>query len=583
MKNSPTRYGPLWSGLLALVILLLPAIASAQVTALSEYTFISGSGAAYDMSGATTLIGSNVDDGNSGIRNIGFSFSLGGTNYTQFHANTNGYMTLGGTSGGSGCCGYILTSLPGGDRPAIAPFSEDLHNGTNGAVTYKLFGSAPSRVAVINWRSRAFGDGTSAAHTTIQVRLYEGTNAIELYYGETSLGTRNPGGIGVIVSSTNYASVNTGTVSYSSAARSNFPSENTLYSFVPCQANIAFTGNVNDYGTTAMKDGDSLLVGFEVMRGSAGDALPFSIYNGNKVLTACETRDYRYEIAGPHGADYTITPGSGTLVNGAVATPTISFRPGGLGLREATLTVSDDAGLRREFKLHGTGITRIQWAGDVNDGGTANADDGDILIDRIQVEFGSWREFRPLIVSNINKDPNETPPAKITYTLNDPIGNYSITPDSAMILGGQQSVPVIRFDAQGIVGVQEATLTVTADGETRTYTLRAYNAAPGGRLVATIGGELNKDNPLFINRRGCVGEEVLSLEITAENTGAGDFIVRGVDIYQSDSRVTQGTPPYRLIRDKNGDFVMTDEYFFTKTAGVAPKVEQRPVRFTGRS
>ncbi len=576
MKTSPTRFGPFWSGLLTLAILLLPAIASAQVTDLSEYTFTSGSGTAYDMSGATTLLGNNVDDGLSAATNIGFTFTLGGTDYTEFKANTNGYMTVGTAANSSGCCGNIITSLPGNDRPAIVPFSEDLHNGSDGGVSYKLFGTSPARVLVVNWQTRQYPGSGQATHTTMQARLYEGSNTIELWYGESTLGSGNQGGIGVIINGSNYASVNTGVVSYTSAQRSDFPDENTLYTFAPCQANVAFTGNVNDYGTAAMKEGDSLLVGFEVMRGSAGDALPFSIYNGNKVLTACETRDYRYQIAGPHGADYTITPGSGSLVNGETATPTISFRPGGLGLREATLTVSDDAGMRREFKLHGTGITRIRWAGDVNDGGTANADNGDILIDRIQVEFGSSRDFRPLIISDINTDKNETPPAKIYYTLNDPIGNYSITPDSASILGGEQSVPVITFDADGIVGVQEATLTVTADGETRVYTLRAYNAAPGGRLVATEGGELSRNNPLFVNRRGCVGEEVLSLEITAENTGAGDFIIRGVDLYQSDSKITQGTPPYDLIRDAKGDFVKTDEYFFTKGPGVAPKSSNAP-------
>ncbi len=510
MKKSLTLYGRWLYATVALGLVLFAAqTATAQVSQLSEYSFNSGTCSQYDMStGATTLLGTNVDDGLSGATNIGFSFTLGGASYTQFKANTNGYMTLGTNATSSGCCGYVLTSLPTQDRPAIAMFSEDMHNGSDGYVSYKVFGTAPNRVLVVHWQTRQYPGSGQASHTTMQARLYETSNKIEMWYGNSDLTSSNPGGIGVIVSASNYASVNSGVVSYTSASTSTFPSSGTCYSFTPCQSNVALTGNLLQGGTSAMADGDSLLVGFNVMRGSNAQRMPFTVYNGNKTLNACATRTYRYAIGGAYASEYSITPGNGTLTNGSSSQPIITFTPGGTGLREATLTVTDDAGFSREYKLHGSGVTRINWRGDLSQGGTTNVLDQDTLINALQVEFGTSKTFTPLTIEDINVDPLETPPATITYTLVDPLGNYAITPTSTQLRGGQQSVPQITFTGAGVVGLPEATLIVNADGEIRTYLLRAFNAAPGGQLF-TSRGEVNLNNPLFVEQYGCVGDQAV--------------------------------------------------------------------------
>lgn len=572
MKNFSTRCSRLWSALLVGVWALAATTAGAQVTQLSEYSFTSGAGSIYDVtSGYTTLLGANTDDGLSATTDLGFNFTLGGTTYSNFEANSNGYMVLGTAAGGTGCCGYTLTSLPSNERPAIAVFSEDMHNGSDGYVAYKMFGSAPNRVGVIHWKTRQYPGSGQATHTAMQVRLYEGSNRIELFYGPTQLTSSNPGGIGVIISSSNYASVNSGNVSYTSASTSTFPSNGTLYSFTPCQANVMVEEDIQNGGAAGMEDGDSLLVGYQVMRGSAGQIRPFTLRNGNQILSACDVRNYQFTISGANAGDYSISPTNGTLGKGGSVTPTITFRPGALGLREAILRVTDDAGLAIEYRLHGTGITRIGWDGNEAQGGTANVLDGDTLINGLHVEFGSIGTFRPLILTDINNDPLETPPAQITYTLDDPIGNYSISPATTSITGGQQSIPVITFNAQGIVGIQEATLTVNADGDVRRYLLRAYNAAPGGRLIADIEGEITSSNALFIDRHGCVGEDVVALRVTAENTGAGPFIVRGADFYRTDTMIMQGAPPYPLLRDQIGSFVLSQDYFLTLNPATSPR------------
>ena len=577
MKKSLTLYGRWLYATVALgFVLFAGQTALAQVSQLSEYSFSAGVCSEFDMStGATTILGTNVDDGLSAAYNIGFSFTLGGSNYTQFKANTNGYMTVGTNANSSGCCGNIITSLPANDRPAIVPFSEDLHNGSDGYVSYKLFGTAPNRILVVHWQTRQYPGSGQATHTTMQARLYETSNKVELWYGASDLGSGNQGGIGVIVSASNYASVNTGVVSYTSAQRSDFPSEGTCYSFTPCQSNVGLTGNLAQGGTTGMADGDSLLVGVNVMRGSSAQRMPFTVFNGNKALNACATRTYTYTIDGPYASEYTITPVNGSLPNGSASDPVITFTPGGTGLREATLTVMDDAGLRREFKLHGSGLTRISWKGNLTEGGTPNVLDQDTLINALQVEFGSSKTFTPLTIEDINLDPLETPPADITYTLVDPLGNYSINPTSTQLNGGQQSLVEITFTGAGVVGVQEATLIVNADGETRTYLLRAFNAAPGGQLF-TDRGEVSLDNPIFVEKYGCVGSEAVVVEVRAVNTGAGDFVIRGAEVFQTDTVIQQGTPRYPLLRDRQGRPSQTLDYFVTNNPGIAPKANNQP-------
>lgn len=554
--------------LAALSLLMVAAPAIAQVASLSQYSFSAGTCTGYDMSsGTTVMLGSGTDDGLAGPYNIGFTFYLGTTSYTQFKANSNGYMTLGTAANSSGCCGYTLTNLPAADRPAIAMFSKDLHNGTDGYVSYKLFGAAPNRVLVVRWRTREYPGSGSPTHTDMEVRLSETSNKIEMWYGTNSMS--GTGGIGVIIDGSNYASVNSGVVSYTSASSSSFPSAGTCYSFTPCQANVAFTGNVPQGGTVNMAEGDTLLANLQVVRGSQGQRTPFTLYNGTQTLSACATRTYTYTIGGTYANDYTITPANGSLTNGSSTIPTITFRPSGTGVRDATLRVTDNAGLSRTYRLRGIGTTRIRWSGNIAQGGTTQVLSGDTLLNGTKVRFGTAGTFYPLTIENFNLDPLASPPANVTYTLNDPTGHYSITPMSAALTGGQTSAVAITFNALGDVGYQEARLTVNADGESRTYILRAFNAAPGGELFEGS-RRITGNSPLFVNRTACVGTEILSIEVTAYNTGAGDFVVYGATVYETDTTLRQGTPPYPVLM-KDGQPVQAIDYFVSSAPGILPK------------
>ena len=74
----------------------MAGIGSSWGQAVSSYTPLITSGT-YSAITGTSILG-NVDDGNSSATNIGFTFNLGGQNFTQFVANSNCHIRLGATA-----------------------------------------------------------------------------------------------------------------------------------------------------------------------------------------------------------------------------------------------------------------------------------------------------------------------------------------------------------------------------------------------------------------------------------------------------------------------------------------------------
>lgn len=559
-----------------LALLVLPVTGQT----IADYQFSTGTGAPTDMSsGTTTIIGPSVDDGSSGIQNIGFTFRFANLDYTQYSVSSNGAMRLGSTVVTTSFTNNLTATLP-----MIASFFEDMHTGVydgNGYVKAKVTGTAPNRVLTIEWRTRAYASnlGNSGEIYQWQCRLYETSNMIDFLYMTMRSDRATTASIGIANSAAanDFISVTPGSPpTISRTAINNSASigsattalaYGTRWEFSPCNANVKIAGNVSQGGTVNMTNNDLILTGASVMRGSAMQYTPFTI---SLPAPACASRNYTFSISGTAAGDYSISPSNGVIgANGSV-TPTITFRPQGIGIREATLFVADDNGFSRSYLLRAQGVTRINWTGNTAQGGTPGVADGDTILNGSQVTFGTSKTFTPLTIENINLDPLASPPAPITYILNDPIGNYSIAPSSDVLNGGQQSVPQITFNALGDVGIQEATLTVIADGESRTYLLRAFNAAPGGELfVGSV--RITRTTPLLVDQIGCVGSEVVSIQIEAVNTGAGDFVVRGGEIFRNDTVVGPGTPPYPLLRDQGGQSIRSIDYFLTNAPGVAPK------------
>lgn len=169
-------------------------VAPAPLAAVSSnYTFTTGANATLaDMSSGTTqLIGSNTDDSTSLVTNIGFDFYLMGNRYTQFSASSNGMVGLSSTSTAVANNTYTVASGTT-TTPIISAFGGDLTTGSSGKVHYKIFGSAPNRVLVIEFlnMSLLYVPAPGSNDGTYQVRLGESNGKIEFVYGSM---TRNSG------------------------------------------------------------------------------------------------------------------------------------------------------------------------------------------------------------------------------------------------------------------------------------------------------------------------------------------------------------------------------------------------------
>ncbi|MBZ0207592.1 MAG: hypothetical protein K8H89_14820, partial [Flavobacteriales bacterium] len=244
MKNSDPFTPPVqrrtWrTGLAALVYLGLMSTVSAQTA--NQYVFSSSSGANLDpMVGATTLVGSNTDDGASGVTAIGFTFSYEETPYTDFSVSSNGGMRLGGTA----VSAYTMDNINDGNyNPKIIAFMADGGTTPTGNVSTVLVGSTPNQVRIIQWNVGVDYNAV-APNCLFQVWLHEGSNVIDFRYG-TGAPSTYPGGnaywwTGISgATGSNFLNVRPGpTASNSDATRlAAWPGDDLLLTFTPPSTN----------------------------------------------------------------------------------------------------------------------------------------------------------------------------------------------------------------------------------------------------------------------------------------------------------------------------------------------------------
>ena len=136
----------------------------------------------------TTGIGltgfTSTDDSSSSATNIGFNFFYKGTTFTQFVANTNGFLGLGASTASS------FTNSLGTGVNLIAPYWDDLFvtGGGNAAsisnfIKYKLDGIAPNRILTVEWIGMEQFQN-AGPNINFQVKLYETSNRIEIVHGQ---------------------------------------------------------------------------------------------------------------------------------------------------------------------------------------------------------------------------------------------------------------------------------------------------------------------------------------------------------------------------------------------------------------
>lgn len=125
--------------------------------------------------------GPNGDDAQTNVT-LPFTFNYLGTNFSNVHICTNGFINFGGAN-----TDYTPVALPstGTAQGMIALFWHDL-TATAGQIKYTTFGSAPNRKFVVNYN--AVADLSGAGTNTGQVILYETSNVIDVFVAKSNVG-----------------------------------------------------------------------------------------------------------------------------------------------------------------------------------------------------------------------------------------------------------------------------------------------------------------------------------------------------------------------------------------------------------
>jgi len=228
--------------LLFFLMLAVTLVTSSTLTAqISTYSFSQSSGTYTPVTGGTSIIAAATDDGSSAATNIGFTFNFGGTNFTQFVANSNGSIRFGSSAPTSSYSPISTAS----NSFAIAGCAIDGRNG--GAVVYSLTGTTPSQVLTIEYPD--FNLTYAAAGTSntqsFQIKLYETTNVVEIVYGTSAANASYTAQVGLRGSTTasdfrnrttttdwsaTTAGVQASTMTWSTSVR---PASGLIYSWAP--------------------------------------------------------------------------------------------------------------------------------------------------------------------------------------------------------------------------------------------------------------------------------------------------------------------------------------------------------------
>jgi hypothetical protein len=157
-------------------------------TTLAQYVYLQTGMAYTPLNGNTNVpvaVGT-LDDGMSAPINIGFNFNFGGINFTQLKMNTNGWLTFNLSSVSTN----IYAAINSAETFIISGFSANLLLSGTKPMSYKLTGTAPNRVLILQWQNithvpNSPGTG-SLTGGEFQILLYETLNIFEINYGTFS-------------------------------------------------------------------------------------------------------------------------------------------------------------------------------------------------------------------------------------------------------------------------------------------------------------------------------------------------------------------------------------------------------------
>jgi len=189
--------------LMLFCVILLFSMTLLYAQNIAEYNFTTATdGSLMDMSSGTTPLLAPLtyyDDAASPVFDIGFNFTFCGVSYSQFSANSNGQMRFGSTA---------ITTFPSIslDTALLQPLSGDNAIQADGQLHYKVFGSTPNRIMVVEWASfRVPYSSTLGTGSTMQAWFYETTNMVKFVYGAMYNNSTSSQPRGVVISNSNVA------------------------------------------------------------------------------------------------------------------------------------------------------------------------------------------------------------------------------------------------------------------------------------------------------------------------------------------------------------------------------------------
>ena len=189
---------------------------------------------------------------------IGFDFLLGTGSYSTFYATGDAKLSLGTSAASQGTSNAYSSDYNeplnnGSFCPKIVAVGRDGAIGSNGYIRTQLFGEAPYRVRVVEYRMQTWSQhdyGNASRDFIFQIQLFETTNTVRIVYGPTPATIPNVTyQIGIRSSDTKVWYVNAsddmlyyagGTTASRSA--NTWPGEYKWYSFTPsCHIRSALT------------------------------------------------------------------------------------------------------------------------------------------------------------------------------------------------------------------------------------------------------------------------------------------------------------------------------------------------------
>ncbi|MCB2376303.1 fibronectin type III domain-containing protein [Hymenobacter sp. BT635] len=236
-----------WRGALLFLLSLWLGLAAPARAQVDTYTFAPSQGTFTPISGGTVVAGMAADTYLSSAIPLGFSFVFDGATYTQVKASSNGWLSFNtaGTTNHSG----TLAAAPAATRPLIAALLDDLDGNPTGATatgTYITTGTAPNRVFTFEWLNWEWRWNVNTGPVlSFQVKLYEGSNRVEMVYRQETVATNATATLGASIG---LAGLGTGSGSYLSlsdataAPTASSTTENTNINTKPATGQVyAFT------------------------------------------------------------------------------------------------------------------------------------------------------------------------------------------------------------------------------------------------------------------------------------------------------------------------------------------------------